>query len=69
VDVFDGNNWVFYGHKYDKPALIEVEQLTSARALAVDGQGIVWVGTQSKGPSYFDGSIDFLAHLCYNFLR
>jgi ligand-binding sensor domain-containing protein len=56
VDVFDGNKWVFYGKKYDKPAQIEKEQLTGATALAVDGQGIVWVGTSAKGLSYFDGS-------------
>jgi ligand-binding sensor domain-containing protein len=57
VDVFDGNNWVFYGKAYNKPAQIEMEQLNGATTLAVDGQGIVWVGTSYKGISYFDGSI------------
>ena len=56
VDVFDGNKWVFYGKELGKPAQIEKEQLTGARALAVDGQGTVWVGTSTKGLSYFDGS-------------
>ena len=56
VDVFDGNKWVFYGSAYNKSALIEVKQLVGAIALAVDGQGAVWVGTSYEGISYFNGS-------------
>jgi ligand-binding sensor domain-containing protein len=56
VDVFDGINWILYGNSYlEKVPQIEVEELYSVQALAVDKQGFVWAGTNSYGVSVFNG--------------
>jgi hypothetical protein len=56
VDVFGGSSWAFYGKKYDKTPLIEVEKLSGVNTLAVDSQGRIWAGTSSYGISVFNGS-------------
>lgn len=37
----EGISWIFYGEKYDKTPLIEVEELSGIKALAVDNQGFI----------------------------